>query len=92
MPQLPEGLKEVFFFLSIPLTRYIWGWLVSFSQPSSETSVMNLLRTQRWHRQFMFFHSQSIHWVQERIFRLGPTGKDLNFVGVVGCLSLLGCN
>lgn len=79
------------FLLTTLLIRFIWGWLVSFSQPSSVTSVMLLLSTQRWHRQLVLFHSQSTRWTQERIFHLGPTGKDLDFVGVAGCLSLLGC-
>lgn len=91
MPQLPEGLQECFF-LSTPLTRYIWGWLVSISQLSSETSMIVVLSTPRWQSQFSLFHSQGVHCIQERNFHLGLTGKDLDFVDVVCWLLLLRCN
>lgn len=82
----------VVFSLSTSLTKYIWAWLVSFSPFSSETSMIVVLSTPRWHRQFLLFHSQSTHCIQERNFHLGLTGKDLDFVDVVGCLLLLKCN
>lgn len=86
-----KGSRSVFF-LSTPLTGCIWGWLVSFSPLSSETSMIVVLSTPTWHWQFLLFQSQTIHCIWERNFHLGLTGKNLDFVDVVVCLLLLRCN
>lgn len=61
-------------FLSISLNRYIWGWLVSFSQ--SYWGIGDGVAKCSKVAQFMFFPSQSTGWIQKRIFHLGPACKD----------------
>lgn len=93
MPQLPEGLQECFF-LSTLLSRYIWAWLVSFSLLSSETSMVVVPNTPRWHRQFLLFHRALT------VFRKKfPLRSDRQISGFCGCSRWpfaakvqLGCN